>query len=166
MAGGQFHTGPWYEQKDPTGKTTTEEVGLRFTCTQCGNCCTGPTGYVKFTDKEAAAMARDLGITIDAFMAKSTHDTEAGRSLTENYKRGFGYDCVFLVRNENGKSGCSVYKSRPSQCRTWPFWEGNLYSKAAWERSAKGCPGMNQGRLYSPEQIRISCRKATESEQD
>jgi Fe-S-cluster containining protein len=156
----------WYDAKDPTGKTTTEEVGLKFTCTQCGNCCTGPTGYVKFTDKEAAAMAKDLGITLDVFMSTYTHDTEAGTSLKEDYKRGYGYDCVFLTRDEQGKSGCSVYLSRPAQCRTWPFWAGNLYSKSAWERASKGCPGMNQGELHAPEFITLTCEQATISEHD
>ncbi len=156
----------WYDAKDPTGKTTTEEIGLRFSCTQCGNCCTGPTGYVKFTDQEAVAMSKDLGITLVEFTKTYTRDTEAGRSLTEDYKRGFGYDCVFLTRDQNGKSGCSVYKSRPAQCRTWPFWEGNLYSKAGWERAAKGCPGINQGELHKPAYIKLTCEQATLSEHD
>ena len=36
--------------------------GLRFKCTQCGNCCTGGPGYVWFDDDEAQAMADQLGI--------------------------------------------------------------------------------------------------------
>ena len=31
--------------------------GLRFGCTQCGNCCTGPPGAVWFTAEEGRAMA-------------------------------------------------------------------------------------------------------------
>lgn len=146
----------WFDRPDPTGHTDTGETGLRFTCTQCGNCCTGPTGYVLFTDKEAGAMAKDLGISKPAFYEEYTRDTIVGRSLTEN-KTGYGYDCVFLTRDEKtGKTGCSVYKSRPEQCRTWPFWDSNLTSKRAWASASKGCPGMDSGELHPPKHIRIT----------
>ena len=75
--------GPWWTRPDPTGETDTGEFGLRFECTQCGNCCTGPSGYVQYTDDEANAMARDLGITREAFDARYTRDTIFGPSLTE-----------------------------------------------------------------------------------
>ena len=73
--------------------------GLRFTCTRCGNCCTGPTGYVLFSDKEAGAMARALSISKDEFLERYTHETVIGRSLNENLTE-HGYDCVFLPRDE------------------------------------------------------------------
>ena len=34
--------------------------GLRFTCTQCGNCCTGDPGYVWLSDIEIARLAEFL----------------------------------------------------------------------------------------------------------
>lgn len=146
----------WFDQPDPTGKTDTKEVGLRFTCTQCGNCCTGPTGYVLFTDKEAGAMAKSLGVPKATFYEQYTRDTIVGRSLNEN-KTGYGYDCVFLTRDEKtGKTGCSVYKSRPEQCRTWPFWDSNLYTKRDWAEASKGCPGMDSGQLHPPKHIRLT----------
>lgn len=146
----------WFDKPDPTGKTDTGEIGLRFTCTQCGNCCTGPTGFVLFTDKEASAMAKDLKIPKDEFYEQYTRDTIVGRSLNEN-KTGYGYDCVFLTRDEKtGKTGCSVYKSRPEQCRTWPFWDSNLASKRDWAYASKGCPGMDSGELHPPKHIRIT----------
>lgn len=148
--------GEWFDRPDPTDSTDTGEVGLRFTCTQCGNCCTGPTGFVLFNDKEARAMAESLGITKRAFHEKYTRDTVAGRSLTEN-KTGYGYDCVFLTRDEKtGMTGCSVYESRPEQCRTWPFWGSNLRTKRDWTRAAKGCPGMDSGQLHPSRHIRLT----------
>jgi hypothetical protein len=51
------------------------------------------------------------------------------------------------------KAGCTVYPARPAQCRTWPFWESNTESRAAWDRAAAGCPGMNHGELISAEEI-------------
>jgi len=146
----------WFDRPDPTGATKTGEVGLRFTCTQCGNCCTGPTGFVLFTDEEAAAMALDIGVSEAEFYEHYTRDTLARRSLKEK-KTGYGYDCIFLTRDEKtGKTGCSVYASRPEQCRTWPFWPSNLKGKQAWKRASKGCPGMGSGVLHSPDFIRLT----------
>jgi len=146
----------WFEKPDPTGLTDTGELGLRFTCTQCGNCCTGPTGFVLFTDQEAGAMAREIGISKPEFYETYTRDTIVGRSLNET-KSSFGYDCVFLTRDDKtGKTGCSVYRSRPEQCRTWPFWDSNLRGKRDWARASKGCPGMDTGELHTPKHIQLT----------
>jgi Fe-S-cluster containining protein len=50
-------------------------------------------------------------------------------------------------------AGCTVYPVRPRQCRTWPFWECNTESPAAWARAAAECPGCNQGELIPAEEI-------------
>ncbi|MBL4699112.1 MAG: YkgJ family cysteine cluster protein [Phycisphaerales bacterium] len=146
----------WFDKPDPTGTTDTGEAGLRFTCTQCGNCCTGPTGFVLFTDVEAQAMAKDLKISKKEFYANHTRETIVGRSLNEIEVDEYGYDCVFLTRDEQGKTGCSVYGARPEQCRTWPFWKSNLIGKRAWREESEGCPGMDQGELHSPAHIRLT----------
>jgi len=46
-----------------------------------------------------------------------------------------------------------IYPVRPTQCRTWPFWAGNLRSPADWNEAARRCPGINHGRVYDIEQI-------------
>lgn len=146
----------WYAKQDPTGGTSTGEVGLRFSCTQCGNCCTGPPGYVLFTGAEADAMASDLGIGRREFDERYTHETAEGRSLTEVRTR-HGFDCVFLDREtEPGKALCRVYGSRPSQCRTWPFWKENLRSSRHWASAGRTCPGMNTGPLHAPGVIELT----------
>ena len=38
-------------------------------------------------------------------------------------------------------------------CRTWPFWPELLESPHAWAEAARHCPGMNEGPLWTPEQI-------------
>ncbi|MDF1808302.1 MAG: YkgJ family cysteine cluster protein [Phycisphaerales bacterium] len=147
----------WFDRPDPTGESTTGEVGLRFTCTQCGNCCTGPTGFVLFTDVEAKSMAKDVGVSLESFYEKYTRDTIVGRSLNEVHIDPYGFDCVFLTRDaESGKTGCSIYHSRPEQCRTWPFWRSNLIGKRAWREASEGCPGMDEGELHPPEYIRLT----------
>lgn len=145
----------WFDQPDPTTLTETGESGLRFECTQCGKCCTGPTGFVLFTDVEAKAMAKDVGVTTDVFMEQYTRNTIVGRSLKER-KTSHGYDCVFLDRDEQGKALCTIYKSRPEQCKTWPFWRSNLASREDWEEIAEDCPGVNKGPLFSTKHIRLT----------
>ncbi|GHV71630.1 hypothetical protein AGMMS49928_24290 [Spirochaetia bacterium] len=57
------------------------------------------------------------------------------------------FDCIFW------ENGCSVYNSRPLQCRTFPFWFSNLASEEAWKEAAALCPGMDQGRINSRDYI-------------
>ena len=122
--------------------------GLKFTCTQCGNCCSGPPGYVWVTKEEIAGISKFLGRT-DGWLDKSQLRRVTLRySLTEKK----GGDCIFLKR-EGGKRICSIYPVRPLQCRTWPFWKSNLSSPEAWESAAESCPGMNHGTAHDFVQI-------------
>jgi Fe-S-cluster containining protein len=134
--------------------------GLRFTCGRCGNCCTGPEGYVWFSDDEARAMAAALGLSIEQFLQLHTRETHQGRRSLREVESPAGRDCVFLRRDHEGRALCSVYHARPTQCRTWPFWPENLRSSAAWARAARSCQGMTQGlagqgELYPIERVRL-----------
>ena len=62
-------------------------------------------------------------------------------------------DCIFLQAGAGGKQ-CAIYSVRPCQCRSWPFWPGNLASPGDWNKAAQKCPGINRGRLYSFEEIK------------
>ena len=124
---------PWYRD------------GLRFTCTQCGDCCTGAPGFVWLTDDELAALAAFLKEHVDEVRAVYTRKARGRRTIREKANG----DCVFF---ERGK-GCTVYPVRPAQCRTWPFWESNVESPEAWERTERACPGSGQGQLIPAEEI-------------
>lgn len=141
----------WFANPDPeTGAT-----GLRFSCTMCGNCCTGPEGYVLITEAETAALAARLGIDVGDFLTRFTKMTELGRSLNEKLS-SYGHDCVFLDREKiPGKAVCGVYEDRPTQCRTWPFWTSIIQSRAHWERAKRTCPGIDRGTSYTVQQIRV-----------
>ncbi len=133
--------------------------GLRFTCGQCGNCCSGPPGYVWFTPEEARAIAGHLKISEQEFLDRFTHAVGDRLSLTEVRTR-HGYDCVFLRRDAQGRALCSVYPVRPRQCRTWPFWPENLATRSDFERLARRCAGVEaglrgEGRLFPVQQVRI-----------
>jgi uncharacterized protein len=141
---------PWYEQ------------GLKFTCQQCGNCCTGGPGYVWVSNEELGRLAEYLQLTVDETIQRYCRKVEGKWSLKEVRREGL-YDCIFLTEikpaQQNGNAipqtrrGCSVYPVRPLQCRTWPFWEGNLRSQAAWKRAGKGCHGIDRGREFTVEEI-------------
>ncbi|MFN5272983.1 MAG: YkgJ family cysteine cluster protein [Planctomycetota bacterium] len=123
--------------------------GLSFECTGCGNCCSGPqTGFVWVDDQEILAIAKQVGLDhdLDRFERQFVRTIGHRKSLVE-YSDG---DCIFL---EPKTRRCSVYESRPGQCRTWPFWKENLASPARWGQVAKSCPGCNQGKLYSIQEI-------------
>ena len=126
---------PWYA-----------EDGLRFTCSQCGNCCSGSPGYVHFTNDEGTRMANRLGISVQAFYDRYTFEQD-GLILLKEIPSSSGLDCILLDRDEDGKGVCSVYADRPMQCKTWPFWPENLVTEAAWEdaKASTPCAGMNTG---------------------
>ena len=129
--------------------------GLRFSCTMCGNCCTGPTGYVLVNDDECSDMARKLGMTMEAFLAEHTHMMPLGRSLNER-KTKHGYDCVFLDRQKlPGKAVCGLYEARPRQCKTWPWWSSVIATRDDYDQAQKKCPGLGKGTLVPVSEIRI-----------
>ena len=120
-------------------------AGLRFTCTQCGKCCTGAPGFVWVTDDEIDRLAAARGMKRSEFAAVYTYKTRGKVSLRE---RANG-DCVFY----DDAKGCTVYPVRPTQCRTWPFWASNLTTPEQWEETEAVCPGSGEGDLIPVEEI-------------
>ena len=118
-------------------------AGLKFECTQCGNCCSGDPGYVWATKEEIRLISKFLGWTDDSMRAKHLRRVGLRYSLTEKPDG----DCIFLKR-EDGKTMCTIYPVRPLQCRTWPFWSRNLRSSNTWNEAHKTCPGMNNGKHH------------------
>lgn len=157
---------PWYAD------------GLKFTCTQCGNCCTGGPGYVWISEAEVERLAEFLKMTPRQVYAKYCRKIGSRWSLRERRTSERLYDCIFLIEQSGPSSaarelkkgeaiplrrrGCSIYSVRPLQCRTWPFWDSNLSSKQMWDHAARRCPGMDRGsRRFSLKQIE-SLRDATD----
>jgi Fe-S-cluster containining protein len=121
---------PWYKD------------GLRFTCTGCGNCCTGDPGFVWVNRQEIKALADGLGLDVVAFEAQFVRHVGIRRSLVE---RANG-DCIFF---DPINRRCEVYELRPRQCRTWPFWNTNLRTPESWAETCQACPGSGRGKLYN-----------------
>jgi Fe-S-cluster containining protein len=126
---------PWYRD------------GLRFECTQCGDCCTGAPGYVWVNKQEISELSAAVGEPdVDAFESKYVRKIGVRRSLRE-FPNG---DCVFF---DNTKRKCTVYAARPRQCRSWPFWDSNIRTPEAWKQTCEVCPGSGQGKLYQLDHI-------------
>ena len=132
---------PWYRE------------GLSFSCTRCGDCCTGVPGYVWVEPTEIEALAKHLGLSVDSFGERYLRKVGRRYSLIEKP----GGDCVFFDK------GCSVYPARPTQCRTFPFWRSNLKSERAWNEIADECPGIGQGQLFPVEEIEVLKRGKAET---
>jgi Fe-S-cluster containining protein len=124
---------PWYAD------------GLRFTCTQCGDCCSGAPGYVWVTDDELEAIAKYLGRSLAEVRDLYSRKARGRRTLRE---RDNG-DCVFL----SPERGCTIYPVRPPQCRTWPFWDSTVETPDEWQKTCEACPGAGTGELIPVEEI-------------
>jgi Fe-S-cluster containining protein len=130
---------PWYS------------AGLHFECLQCGRCCAGPEGgYIWVSRPEIRLIADYLRIPVRELKLQFLRRVGFRMTIVEDPQT---CDCVFLRRTGQGR-GCAIYEIRPAQCRNWPFWESNLVSQGTWNSAANKCPGVNNGRLYSPEEIR------------
>ena len=112
---------PWYRE------------GLKFKCTECGGCCTGGPGVVWITENDIYEMADFLKMDVQEFADKYVRRVDGRYSLKEKVD---SYDCIFLKDKR-----CTIYRVRPTQCRTFPFWPENLQSRDAWERTI--CEGIN-----------------------
>lgn len=126
--------------------------GLNFTCTQCGDCCTGAPGVVWVTDEELQEIALLLDKPIGEIRLFHTRLVRGRVSLTE-YQNG---DCTFF---DPRTRHCKVYKSRPIQCRTWPFWNSHLKTEESWQRVCDVCPGAGTGTFFSLEQVEERARR-------
>lgn len=131
---------PWYQD------------GLRFSCTRCGNCCTGAPGFTWVTEAEIAGLVKRLKTDDATFRKRFTRTVwRKGVQQVSLIDQGGkqNHACVFFAKGK----GCTVYEDRPRQCRTWPFWQRNIETPEEWAAEAKECPGMNRGVLHPAAKI-------------
>ncbi|MFP4187938.1 MAG: YkgJ family cysteine cluster protein [Halobacteria archaeon] len=91
-----------------------ESVG--FECTDCGDCCTsgdGPLAVTVFPDER-----RELADATETSPGEVTEPSPFGDDETFEWtvRRDACGDCFF-----HEGDACSVYESRPTVCRTYPF---------------------------------------------
>jgi Fe-S-cluster containining protein len=117
----------------------------------CGRCCRGEPGAVFFSPEEEARIleaAEFDGRKLEKWEFRRLCVTlKWGRPSFVERPNG---DCVFY---DAEMARCKIYPLRPVQCVLFPFWLSVMESKTDWDREARRCPGMNDGRLYSAEEI-------------
>jgi hypothetical protein len=105
-------------------------------CEECqGRCCTGESGYIFVNKTEIEAIAKLLNLNIKDFAVKYLYKKGYKYSIKENQFED-SYECVFYDRVTNG---CKIYEARPTQCKTFPFWD---YYKQRVEELKEECPGI------------------------
>ncbi|AQW88011.1 putative protein, predicted Fe-S cluster-containing protein [Campylobacter pinnipediorum subsp. caledonicus] len=89
-------------------------------CSECGGkCCIGDSGYIWISKEEILRLADFLNLDFKQVQEKYLIKVQNRFSIKEvDYKTG--YACVFF---DMSKKMCSIYEYRPSQCRTFPFWD-------------------------------------------
>jgi len=108
-------------------------------CDSCqGNCCIGESGNIWINKQEVEKLALHLNITLDELREKYIEKRGYKYSIKEVQLSYDNYACVFFNLE---KKQCSIYESRPIQCRTFPFWD---YFKQNKEEVIKECPAIDE----------------------
>jgi Fe-S-cluster containining protein len=140
---------------EPVGKRwITREGGLRFKCTQCGDCCSSEDGVVLVNRLERERIAQRLKMTVEDFekMATWPYD-DLVRTLRTTSQGCILFDPVRRL--------CTVYGVHPLQCRTYPFWIGKVGTPERWEKTCKECPGAGTGNFYPADQVKLMANATT-----
>jgi len=106
-------------------------------CATCGGaCCIGESGYIWVNYQEIKKMAQFLELTIEEFATMYLRKVKHRYSIIERKIATDNYACIFF---DNSIKQCKIYPVRPTQCRSFPFWE---IFKNDIEEVKKECPGI------------------------
>ncbi|NPA51037.1 MAG: YkgJ family cysteine cluster protein [Epsilonproteobacteria bacterium] len=106
-------------------------------CASCGGeCCIGESGYIWVSRQEIENIANFLKIDIKEFAKEYLIRAKNRYSLKEIKTPHLGYACIFF---DIQKRVCNIYEVRPTQCRSFPFWE---QFKSDYNQLIKECPGV------------------------
>ena len=106
------------------------------TCaTYKGKCCAGKNGYINVSKNEIFKILALLKLSVNDFGIKYLFKHSYKYSIKEVQNKG-SYESIFYDR-EN--SACKIYKERPSECITFPFWD---YFKTHVDESKEEYPGI------------------------
>ena len=133
--------------------------GIRFKCQGSGNCCVSRDsyGYVYLSKNDLRRFSKYFNLSVQKFKKKYCQISDGFIHLIE--KKSFYGKCIFLKDNK-----CTVYKARPTQCRTWPFWNENMNVKIWNEDISKNCPGIGKGKKIKFDTIKKILDKEEEND--
>ncbi|MDM8215153.1 YkgJ family cysteine cluster protein [Desulfovibrio piger] len=105
-----------------------------FDCRMCGHCCEGKGGIV-VSPSDLQRLCDFLRMPADAVIAaycEHANDKLKIRCGEDGY-------CIFF---RQGK-GCIVHEGKPSICKAWPFFRGNIEDAESLALAKDFCPGIN-----------------------
>lgn len=106
-------------------------------CSKCeGNCCIGESGYIWISLDEIKSLSELLNITIDELKQNYLNKIKYKYSIKEKKLSHNNFACEFF---DTTLKQCSIYEARPSQCRTFPFWD---YFKKNGKEVFEECPAI------------------------
>jgi len=106
-------------------------------CKTCGGkCCRGFGGYVWVSMEELKEMAGTRNMDVALFASQYVRQVHGKLSLQEYVINGEHFCCFFDLID----CQCTIYQSRPRQCRTFPFW--NKFKKEP-QKLFRECPGVS-----------------------
>ena len=105
-----------------------------FDCRMCGHCCEGNGGIV-VSPSDLQRLCDFLRMPADAVIA--AYGEQAGDKL--KIRCGEDGYCIFF---RQGK-GCIVHEGKPSICKAWPFFRGNIEDPESLALAKDFCPGIN-----------------------
>lgn len=124
---------------DPSLAPFIAQIGeKRFTCTQCGKCCTG-RGDVWVTEDEARAISLRTRRPVAAF-TKSYSKAAGWRLLRDRPGDRRLEACIFLRADDRT---CTIHDVRPKQCSLYPWWPGLMASEEWREEKESVCEGFD-----------------------
>jgi len=89
-------------------------------CDECaGKCCTGESGNIFVNSTEIEKISEHLNLSNENFVKDYLRKVGYKYSIKE-VKKEDSYECLFF--DEINKN-CSIYEARPTQCKTFPFWD-------------------------------------------
>lgn len=117
-----------------------EGFNFRFdpkACETCkGNCCIGESGYIWVNPIEMKRIADHLKIDTETLKSRFLNKIGYKFSIKEVQYDTNAYACLFF---DLDKKACRIYDARPTQCRTFPFWD---YYKTHIKEVKEECPGI------------------------
>ena len=89
-------------------------------CENCnGLCCNGSSGYIYVSKTDIKNISKFLNISTEDLIQKYLYKTSYRYSIKE-IENDNNFTCLFYDDKNNN---CSIYSVRPTQCRTYPFWD-------------------------------------------
>ena len=109
------------------------------TCSTCeGTCCIGESGYIWISQTEIEKLASLLNLSVQEVGLQYLMKVGYKYSIREKIIGENNYACIFF---DLEKKCCSIYEARPSQCRTFPFWN---YFKNNEQEVYDECPAITK----------------------